>query len=84
MDMYGYVYNYNDTFIIGFSIFFCIFFHVVHGSWFMVHICWVLGSSIFEMQSPPHHFQGVENGAINVGIFQCGQTQFGITQIRHR
>lgn len=82
MDMYGYVlyvYNYNDTFIIGFCIFLyfsCIFFC---GSWFMVH-----GSSIFETQSPPHHFQGIENGAINVGIFQCGQTQFGITQIRHR
>jgi hypothetical protein len=38
MDMYGYVYNYNDTFIIGF----CIFFDVVHGSWFMVHGSWFM------------------------------------------
>jgi len=40
--------------------------------------------SIFEAQNPFVHFQRVENGAIDEGIFQCGHAQFRIAQVRHR
>ena len=46
-------------------------------------ICAIVFVQSLKRKTPPDHFQGVEGGAINVGIFQCGHTQFRITQIRH-